>query len=257
MENYINCIYMYINKNNGKKYVGQTIDFNRRHKQHIRAAESSNNGYDENAPIHRAMRKYGIDNFEIIILKQNLNNQDELDYWECYYIKEYNTLCKDGMGYNLSSGGAYGNPYAGKTEEEMKEISKKKSESRKGMIFTEEHKKHISENSHMKNIPSEQHPFYGKHHTEEANEKNRQAHLGKHHTEETKKKIGDASRGGNNPKARKIYQYDLNGNFIACYDSIVEAAASNGFTHTHGIIRCAKGQSQKYRGFVWRYNEIF
>ena len=234
MENYINCIYMYINKINEKKYVGQTVDFNRRHKQHIKAVESNKDDYDKNTAIHRAMRKYGINNFEIIILKQNLNSQEELNYWECFYIKEYNTLCKNGMGYNLSSGGSYGNPYAGKTEEEMKEISKRKSESRKGMVFTEEHKKHISENSHMKNIPSEQHPFYGKHHTKEANEKNRQAHLGKTHTEETKEQIKKTCT---DKFGVKIFQYDKQGNLIKTWNSVKEASRETGIDQS-GIRKC-------------------
>jgi len=43
----------------------------------------------------------------------------------------------------------------------------------------------------------ENNPFYGKHHTEEANEKNRQAHLGKTHktSEETKAKISNSLKG--------------------------------------------------------------
>jgi hypothetical protein len=50
-------------------------------------------------------------------------------------------------------------------------------------------------------LTGENNPFYGKHHTEEAKEKNRQAHLGEnnsrygiHLSEETKKKISDANK---------------------------------------------------------------
>lgn len=39
MDNYYNCIYMYINKVNGKRYVGQAKDFVQRHKGHIRKHE--------------------------------------------------------------------------------------------------------------------------------------------------------------------------------------------------------------------------
>lgn len=41
----------------------------------------------------------------------------------------------------------------------------------------------------------ENHPMYGKHHTEEAKEKNRLKHLGKHLSEETKRKIGEGNKG--------------------------------------------------------------
>ena len=39
------------------------------------------------------------------------------------------------------------------------------------------------------------HPFLGKHHSEESNEKNRQSHLGKKCSEETKKKLRESSKG--------------------------------------------------------------
>ena len=36
MENHYNCIYMYINKINERKYVGQAKDFNKRHMTHMK-----------------------------------------------------------------------------------------------------------------------------------------------------------------------------------------------------------------------------
>ena len=41
-----------------------------------------------------------------------------------------------------------------------------------------------------------------KHHTKEAKEKNRVAHMGKHHTKETKKKISEARKGEKHPNAK-------------------------------------------------------
>ena len=100
MKNYINCIYMYINKNNGKKYIGQTVDFNRRHKQHINASLSNMNDYDKNTPIHRAMRKYGIDNFSISIIEEC--SDIEINEKEIYWINKLNTYSN---GYNATKGG--------------------------------------------------------------------------------------------------------------------------------------------------------
>ena len=64
--------------------------------------------------------------------------------------------------------------------------------------FTEEHKKKMSISSKgHKNAMfrkfGDKHPLFGYKHTQEAIEKNRQAHLGKTHTDEAKKKIGIAS----------------------------------------------------------------
>ena len=67
MKNYYNYIYMYTNKINGKRYIGQAKDFNNRHRRHINSSHDSNRKRDYNTPFHRAIRKYGIENFEIKI----------------------------------------------------------------------------------------------------------------------------------------------------------------------------------------------
>ena len=170
-----------------------------------------------------------------------------MDEKEIFYIQEYKTLNRN-YGYNISSGGSYGNPYAGKTEEEMKEIANKKSESRKGIVFTEEHKSNIGKNSYMKGITKEEHPFYGKHHSEESKEKNRQAHLGKIHTEESKQKIKKSCE---EKFGRKIAQYDKQGNLIQIWKSGKEASKQLGIDQS-GIRKCASGERKSSGGFIWK-----
>lgn len=121
MKNNYNCIYMYINKENNRKYVGQAQDFNKRHKHHI---AKSTNKY----PIDKAFNKYGEENFEIRILIENVESKEKLNEYEKFFIKRYKTLTTE-CGYNISSGGESGhNNFAGKTDEEMNEIRKKISE---------------------------------------------------------------------------------------------------------------------------------
>ena len=70
-----NVIYCYTNKINGKRYVGQTVQkLKNRHCQHISATKFKSSHHDNFSPIHRAMRKYGIENFklEILILNENV-----------------------------------------------------------------------------------------------------------------------------------------------------------------------------------------
>ena len=69
------------------------------------------------------------------------------------------------------------NPYAGKTEEEMEEIGKKKSESHKGMHYSEERNKKISESKKGKKI------------SEETKQKMSEAKKGKKFSEEHKQKL--------------------------------------------------------------------
>ena len=145
MKNYYNCIYMYTNILNNKVYIGQAKNFNKRHRQHISASYNEKQTYQYNLPIHNAIRKYGIENFKIEILCENIDTQDKMNEYEIFYIKKYNSLANNKTGYNISSGGSNGNPYAGKTEKELFEIGKKISKANKGKKITEEHKKILSE----------------------------------------------------------------------------------------------------------------
>ena len=119
-------IYLITNKLNNKKYIGQT-------KQKLK---SRFNGHKTKAnkgskiAFHNAIRKYGIENFEIILLEENIDNVETSNEREIQLIKEYNTLLPN--GYNTAKGG-------------LNQIS-----SRKGVNLSAEHKIKI-QNSHKKN----------------------------------------------------------------------------------------------------------
>lgn len=91
-------IYMIRNKINDKKYIGQTRQgIKVRLKQHIKDSHKED-GY----PVHRAIKKYGIENFDVeIICLADVVHLNEL---EQYYIKKYRSFFKCG-GYNLTFGG--------------------------------------------------------------------------------------------------------------------------------------------------------
>ena len=98
----IHYIYCYTNKMNNKQYIGQTNNLERRKKQHIQDSIHQHLGHEiaYEQPIHCAIRKYGIDNFNIEVLKV-IDTQDwnEVNKIESEYIKKYNTLSPN--GYNL------------------------------------------------------------------------------------------------------------------------------------------------------------
>ena len=270
MNNHFNCIYMYTNKINGKRYIGLTKDFYRRHKEHIR--------YNTQL-IDKAIDKYGIENFDVVILKENLTSE-EMNYWECYYINFYNTLANDGQGYNLADGG-YGNPYEGKTEEEIKEIGRKISETKLkngdskgnknpmyGKHHTEETKRKISEAGTGRIVSDETKQkisdtlkgdgcyWYGKTLTNEHKQKLRKAKLNKPLAEEHKKHISESGKGKrvgiNNHQATKVAQYDKEGNLIKVWDYIKQASDELGINRV-AIGNCCRGKSKTSGGFVWKY----
>lgn len=101
----IGYIYLITNKINGKKYVGQTrTTIEERWYRHCLRAQNSKKAIG----IDGAIRKYGADNFNCEIIKEC--PIEELDKWEIYYIKEYNTYQGNNadIGYNLTLGGQGG-----------------------------------------------------------------------------------------------------------------------------------------------------
>ena len=54
-------IYKFINRINGKKYIGQTNNIENRYKAHLSSKR--------NDPFHNALRKYGIENFDFEVIE--------------------------------------------------------------------------------------------------------------------------------------------------------------------------------------------
>ena len=89
-DNHYNCIYMFVFPN-GKRYVGKAKNFNKRmwgHKHY------------QKLPVDKAIHKYGVENIKIEILEEDLDDDIILKV-ETQYIDKYNTLIKNGKGYNL------------------------------------------------------------------------------------------------------------------------------------------------------------
>ena len=90
-EKMFSCIYLWTNLENGKHYVGQATHF------YQRMTNYKNKG--ATPKLQNAINKYGIDNFDIIILEKC--NVDSLDEREQYWMDYYKSYESD-MGYNIS-----------------------------------------------------------------------------------------------------------------------------------------------------------
>lgn len=95
-------IYAYINKINGKMYIGQTINPEKRYNAH-KSSYQNPNDKEYDSLIHRAFRKYGFENFEYKILVKNIEDIEILNKLEIFFIQNYNTQTPN--GYNVESGG--------------------------------------------------------------------------------------------------------------------------------------------------------
>jgi len=110
-------IYCYTNKVNGKKYIGQTNNPERRKREH-RSNAFNPKSKDRNIPFYNAIRKYGIESFDYeVLLETDTPNEDEIRL-----IKQYRTVEE---GYNISQGGQEGYSYhRSLVAEELKEVKK-------------------------------------------------------------------------------------------------------------------------------------
>ena len=98
-------IYKYQNKLNGHCYIGQSIDIERRQKNH-KCSANNKNAKDYNSQFHQAIRKYnGFEAFDYEIvaeLKPEEYTRDTLNQLEKFFIKYYDSFHN---GYNATEGG--------------------------------------------------------------------------------------------------------------------------------------------------------
>jgi len=258
----------------GKSYVGQTT-------RTLEERFSEHQKPNECVAIYGAIDKYGWDNFTTDYYECT---DDELNKHETWLIRLMGTLSPN--GYNLrEGGGSHGkmseeskkkmsvstsgennpnfgkslsqatkekisialsgekNPNYGKkyTEERRQKISERQLGEKNhnfGKSLTEEHRQKLSIA-----LSGEKNPFFGKKHTLEAREKMSSSHKGK-------------NMGDKHPNSKKVYQYDLDGNYIQPFGSCEEAGRNCGKKRGNLISQCANKKRETAYGFKWSYSKL-
>lgn len=151
-------VYIHKLKSDGRVYVGQTnSSLSRR---------SGNQGqrYKSCTKFWHAIQKYGWENFEHIVIQENLT-LEQANQLEAELIEKYDSI---NNGFNLVSGG-------------------------RNHLWSEEYRQQMRE----RNLGAKN-PNYGKPKSEETKRKiseaNKISHLGHKHSEETKKKMSEAHK---------------------------------------------------------------
>lgn len=205
---------------NKKLYIGQTIrSLKARWASHISDSGCKNS----TSKLHRAIKRYGSDQFEIEIIEECID-QEALDSKEVYWIDHYKSISQ---GYNILSGGKSGFTGFNHTEKAKKRIST----ALKGRVVSEEtRKKHSERIKAQGGIPNFElgrqrfrervketgSPKKGISVSEDQKKKQALTMTGRLHSEETKQKISDSMKGrklseahkANLRKPRNVEEYD-------------------------------------------------
>ena len=204
-------VYLHTNKINDKKYVGITS----------RNPEDrwGNNGYNYNdSPrFWNAIQKYGWDSFKHEILYTGLTKEDACNK-EIELIASYQTTNPD-FGYNLHSGGGMPPIMIGESNP-----------------FYGDHR-----------FAGENHPMYGRKHSEETKRKMSQNH--RDVKRENNPFYGDHRFAGkNHPNAKAVVCVETG----IVYDTVSEAEKQTGVARSN-IAKQIKGLIKHAGGYHWKY----
>ena len=216
-------VYQHRNLKNGKSYIGMTS-------REPKYRWNNGLGYKKNSKMWSDIQNSDWNkDWEHNIIGKFEDKQEALNVEEMF-IRLFDST---NDGYNISS---YGSGHYERTEEQKRKLSEALSGEKNPMFgkhFSEEHKKKLSEAK-----IGEKHPMFGKHFSEEHN-----------------KKISEAQTGNHNRPQTPVLQYSKSGEFIAEYQSIIEAERQTGCYQTN-ICSCCKGKRKSTGGFIWKYKEI-
>jgi group I intron endonuclease len=135
MSDSIYYIYKITNKINNKIYIGFTSKtLEERFKEHV---HKSNKNTENKTYFHKAIKKYGKENFIIEVLDTSNDGDYCLNVLEPYYINLYNSR-DNNIGYNIGVGGEGGDNYSNNPNKEI--ISDKISKKLKHYYEHHEHK---------------------------------------------------------------------------------------------------------------------
>ena len=228
-------VYLITNTLNDKKYVGQTKrNLKERWYEHLK---KSNNIKINKLSLKNDIILLGKEYFKLEILKE-CSSLIELNYYEKFFIQKYNTIQE---GYNLNSGGTNHEL----SEDYKKYISENSTCSKEVFVFD-------SEGNFLKS-------FYSVNQAcRELNVNSKNAFrilAGKRKTTKGYFFSYEKKYLAKKDNRKKVYKYDLEGNFLKEYISIVECANDNNTSSTC-IKKVIKKQLKQLKGYLYSFIEI-
>jgi group I intron endonuclease len=258
-------IYKITNTVNNKCYIGVTTQANPNDRW---SNHKSHNRQGNGCPfLMKAFKKHGEDafTFEVLIICFD----EDVFRFESEYIKRYNSMSPN--GYNVAEGGRTNQSFLGKTHtEETKKILSEKSKAynanpevrerarQNAIKFTKTHNIGELQKKSEKWQKALAEGRIGGHAKTEEGKKKISEGLKRYYKSNTKdgsmanrKKISETRR---TKYGKKVSQYTKEGQFIASFDSIVEAGEKTNVTRGN-VQACVSGRTKTAGGFIWKYEE--
>lgn len=255
---YRGIIYCYTCKSTHKRYIGQTInEYNRRHDFLTKERYCTLITAKRLSKFDTARKKYGLEDFIYEVIKEFYFEDkksliDLLNEQETFYIKQYDTFRN---GYNSTTGGMnrklsketknkISNSLKG---HKMSDLTKEKL-TFKGHKHTDENKYLLSKIQKKRLRNKENHPMFGKHHSEESKLKNSISRQGKCTKEE-------------NGNSKSVICYSKSNVFIKEFSCIVNAILwvnevqnkNINIRQPGQICNCCSGKAKTAYGYIWKY----
>jgi group I intron endonuclease len=205
MASFQGTIYLTTNQINGKIYIGQTY--------------INKKGYIGSGKfLKKAIKKYGKNNFTRTILRNNVDSLQELNFWEDFYIKLFDSRNLE-IGYNIVPGGSKGG--FNHTPETIEKIRIRSNQ--------QDNKLRIREIQQLA----------------------AKARIGKHHSTEVKLQIVKSKFGS----LKEIEIYKKDGEIIHICNLSKEASDLTGVKPS-AIRNNLAGLSKSAGGYIFKYKEI-
>lgn len=252
---------------NGKIYIGQSINIDRRWKDYKHFYNCKNQ-----TKLYNSLKKYGPEKhiFEVIEECSVKLIIERETFWKNYYrVLDVQSLCCkiDGKGgylsdetkrkigksnskpkpLNFASGINHKLTGTKQTEQHKQNISK----GNKGRIVSIETRQKLSESNIGKNAKPK-----GYITSEETKQKISESNRGKQKTQTHKDNISKSKIGKSTKKSTNVQQYTLDGIFIREWNKIKEASYYIGKPNdTASITACCRGKQKTAFGFIWKYKK--
>ena len=207
-------LYKIENLVNNKCYFGITkCSLNKRWREHKCKSKKSNNH------LYTSIRKYGIDNFSVTLIKE-FDNEDEMYLSEVEYIKKYRSN-NPKYGYNNSIGGEISSLCKKLSNETKLKISNYQ-KNRKRNKHSDETKKNISLAAKGRDMSK------------------------------AVESSANKRRGKKSHNICSVSKYSLDSEFIEKFDSLTDAAKNvNGTASAFCAIK--RGRLKTYKKFIWKF----